>query len=734
MSVLKTKGKSPSKMTSLVLAISDTLKSQAGDFSNSKQVENLLSMESLDGATAAGVEQHFSNTVDTISDIVKSIGFGDDVKISAVSLEAASIAAMAAGNPVAYAEAAMRGQAKKTGDVTMVEVATSGSAGRLDYRDRPAMEAFDERELRDHLPYSVAFNVFASRQDDFSEAFFPTVVVAPDQAGLDVSVSRMQVFNEVRHNVTGKAVDFGKKNLIDAAVDAEILADESTALVPHKPVDNSNNANFVPATAVATLYRTIAGATIPTAPLLMGRTVDLLGLSHFAPLIGAGILDNTDSVDNGIALSAVYLLPATGAKAVKFNVSKLPRTSFTKSVEGDHREMNLTFASDALLIDKDTRAVDGTVVTEFADIATGEYTVFLEAKVNGTVNVETGNAHVFAPGLTVTAILDTNGNSIALDAGAGATIVAAIQAMTLIGYDLAANRTNSNRRTRGLQLDTNVQTARYSIPLGAPISVPSSASSSKDATDLKALIAASRIRNSNNAVTALLNYGEQLKAYVKGPKRKGVVPAVAGMGRFLVEPFFEEHELDLELAINSIKSHEKAADVSAVLINACRDVAYRMYRDSKYQAALDALTGGAGEVPTLVIGTDQVLIRHLITSGDTRTFGAAFEKFALVSSLDKRMKNKIVLSFVRQGVDGPDPLSCGTHAWIPELASTMPVSRNGAQIKESMVQPRTLHVNNLPVMAIINVENLTKVLSGKISTPATATDITNPYLDGLTYP
>ena len=46
----------------------------------------------------------------------------------------------------------------------------------------------------------------------------------------------------------------------------------------------------------------------------------------------------------------------------------------------------------------------------------------------------------------------------------------------------------------------------------------------------------------------------------------------------LVEPFYEYHLLDLAKSVNSTKSHEKAADVSAVLVNAIRDVAYRMYR------------------------------------------------------------------------------------------------------------------------------------------------------------
>ncbi len=742
MSVLKNriKGSAPT-LGSLVQDLRTHISNQGGDFASADQTNNLISMESLGDAQRASVETHFEDITSQLQGMITSLGleaFDDKTPEGKrrlnIALEAGAIAAMAAGNPRAYAEAAYGNKAKAADGVVLVDVVSHGAAGAMDYRSQPSLEAFDDRELKEHLPYSIAFNALASRQDDFSEAFYPTTVVTPDQAGLDVSVSRMLVFNEVRHALTGKVADFQKKNLIDAAVDSSILADQSTRLVPHKAADNSNQDKFVPATAVAAYSISVAGVSIPTAPLLMGKEVDLLGLSQYQPLIGAGIIDHTDSVDAKVVLEALYLLPEAGEAAVKFTTARLPRSAFVKSVEGNYREMNLQFSTRDLVIDANTKSVDGAAVDAFSAITAGNYRVFLGVDVNGVLNVETGNVRVGAFNVVVSRIVNNSGADIALDTGAGATIKTALEAMSFIGYDLNANRTNANRRTRGLQLDTTIETERYTIPLGAPISVPSPATSNRDAADLKALITAARIRNSNNAVTALLNYADTLEAYVKGPRLDGPVPQVQGMGRFLVQPWFERHTLDLEQSINSIKSHEKAADISAVLVNAIRDIAYRAYRDSKYQAALDAVSGGTGETPILVVGTDQVLVRHLIVSGDTRTFGTTFEKAVVKSTLDRRMRNKIVLTFVREKSDGPDPLSFGTHAWIPELTSSIMVSRNGGTIKEAMVQPRTLHVNNLPILAVIDVLNLTKVLADKIDTPVTQTAIDNPYLPGIVFP
>ena len=743
MSSLKKNQAGGPNVATLAKSIKQHMDAKGDSFVSPADTTNLISMESIGAPNMSTLQTAYANVQDDLKGLLSNLGFesfGDATlgtpegrEAASIGLEAGAIAALAAGNPAAYARAAYQSTAHGGQGITVVDSMASGHAGDMDYRADASLESFDEVELRNHLPYSIAFNVFAARQDDFGEAFYPTTVVTPDQAGLDVTVARMTVFNEVRHAATGKAIDFGKKNLIDAAVDHTILADEATRLVPHKAVDNSNNDWFVPATAVASYGIVIAGITVPTAPLLVGQEVNILGLSQYTPLMGAGVMDNTDAVDARVQLASLYLLTAVGEKAIKFNVKGLPRSSFVKSVEGNSREMNLVFSTRDLIIDKNTRAADGSVIASLSAIAGADYTCRLSVNVTGSLNTETGNLNVLSTAVTVVSIVDVNSNEIALDSGAGQTAKNLLQAMPIIGYDLFAARTNSNRRTRGLQLDTVTETERYTIPLGSPLSIPSTTSSNKDAADLKALITAARLRSSNNAVTQLFAYADILAAYVRGPKRKGVVPQIPGMGRYLVEPFFERHTLDLEASINSIKSHEKSADISAVLVNAIRDAAYRAYRDSRYQAALDSLTGGTGETPTLVVGTDPVLARHLIVSGDTRTFGTAFEKAVIKTTLDKRMANKIVLTFTRMG-DGPDPLSFGSHAWIPELTSTINVSRNGATIKESMVQPRTLHVNHCPILVVIDVTNLSKVLVDKITTPATDLDVSQPYLAGITTP
>ena len=735
MSILKNKGKTQDAVRRFVDEVRSSINTQGNDFTSPEQTRALISLESLNDRELGNLDSHLTSISASLKDTIAKLGLEafnetttDGKRALEIGLQAGAIVAAAHGDPVAYAQKAL---SMESGSVP-ANTTVIDSIGQADYRDRVALEAFDDRVLNEFLAYSVAFNVFASRQDEFSEKFYPTVVGTPDQTGIDVSVSRVRVFNEVKHAITGKAMDFGKRNLIDAAVDHTILADESTRLVPYRNPDDSTAAYFIDEDVVGARAVKIAGIDVPTAPLAMGVDIGLLGLSQYQPLIGAGVYTESDAIDAKISVDAVYLQLADNAPGIAFSTVGKPRSQFVKSPEGRSREMVLQFNVRDLIIDKDTRAVDGSVITALAAVASNSWTVRLGSNIAGTIDVEYGNVNVFATPLKVISIHDAAGAEVSTATGPGATLRATLEGYSLTGYDIGANRTNSNRRTRGLLLTTDTEVERYTIPLGAPISVPAPATNQDDASDLKALIAAARRRNSNNAVGQLFRYADQLEAYVKGPRIINDTAGVQGMGRHLVKPFFERHVLDLTKSINTRASHEKAADISSVLVNAIREVAYRAYRDSRLQAAYDQATGGSGEKPVLVVGTDQVLIRHLMVEGDTRTFGTAFDDAEVVHTLDNRMDNKIVLTFTRKKNDGADPLTFGTHAWIPELTSTMPVNRSGATIKETMVQPRSLHFNNLPVLAIIEVEGLSEVLVDKIAEATEANDVGNPFLDGIT--
>lgn len=720
MSLLKYKGSAGSALANVVSALRQTVATQGSEFASKGTTANLISMESLDEGGHAELSRVCKDLSSEIKDAFKALrpsmedGEEGGEELTDVQLEAGAIAAMAAGDPAGYADVAMRSQAEQGAGIDgVVDIGASGAAGSVDTRETPSLESFDERELAKFLPYSIAFNVKASVQDSFSEMFYPTTVVPPEQGGLDITVRRTLVHNAIQHSNTGKATNWNRKNLVDAAMDHTILADESTALVPVVLANGSNADMFIDEVLLAREVRRISNVDVTTAPLAINQELNLLGLSQHPGLIGAGVIDHTDAIDNSIGLDKIYVQIGVD-DVIEFPTRRLARSHFVKSVEGANREMNLSFRTADLVLDKLTKNVAGAVPAALVAVASGELTVRLAVNVNGDFDTQLGNGRVYSSPVVVDSIVNKDGVEQSLTAGAGAAIVAALKDSKVIAYELKAARTNSNRRTRGLLLDTNDRTFRFHIPLGAPISAPSPAGSNRDARDLEALISAARVRNTNNAVTRLLNYAETLRAYAVSVKRNDTIPEVEGVGRFLVRPFFEEKEIDLEAQVSSIRDMDRAEDINAILVNAIRDVSYRMYRDSGYQPALNAAVGGSQQ-PKLLIGTDVVLQRHLMVVGDSRTFGIAFPEYQIESSFDGRMKDTIVIALTRTGqVEGIDPLTFGVHAWIPELASSMMVQRDGGTYPEAMVQPRNLQINHLPMMAILKVKGLDKVLTNKI--------------------
>jgi hypothetical protein len=140
---------------------------------------------------------------------------------------------------------------------------------------------------------------------------------------------------------------------------------------------------------------------------------------------------------------------------------------------------------------------------------------------------------------------------------------------------------------------------------------------------------------------------------------------------------------------------------------------YRLYRDSEYQAAADALAGGVAAMPEVIIGTDPVIARYITVSGDLRTLGGEFG-FRVVSTLDSRMKGKIVVAFANK--DGsqnsqPHPLNFGNMVWAPELVLKANLSRGNTYSRETVVQPRFLFVVNTPIMGVIEVANIPDTLN-----------------------
>jgi hypothetical protein len=685
----------------------------------------------MEGYTETDLTEMQSAITELNSSLESFIGHADlKGKVSEASRDAALAAATIAGDVAGY-----RAVPVKKDQPAMENVEYINVAGDDMFYERPnkaALEAYDERENRNATTYSTAYNMMASRQNEFAEMFFPTVVVTPDQVGFNVSLRLTQVMSDIRRGVDGAATTFNKQNIIQAVIDPDIFKSDQTKVVP--VVRDEALDKFVDPSLVAPTEVLVDTETVTTAPLRMGKRLGLIDISQTEALLKTGMMDITDALDASVILQKLYLKlsgtvgGATVNEVFAFKVERLPLAVWNYSVQGNYRQMSLQFSSDDLMLTKDSVTVGGQP-SQLLPALLGENQVRLSAGVSGTINLETSETRVWADTVYVSRLLDDDNTALPLTAGQGKTVADAFEASTLIGYDLTAYRTNSNRRQRGQLLDTTFYNQIYTVPVRAPLSIPRPQTNGdeNDASDLASLITATHIKMNNAAIDTLLEAADFLDEYIREKDTFSTAPAILGLARWLVTPHFRKVQLDVTKVVQSLTSTERFNDISQAMIGVIRDYVFNAYRDSGWQAAADALAGGNGGKPKVLIGTDPVIARYLSISGDTRLLGTDEFKCQVETTLNKRMKGKLIISFGQEGKDGvPNPMHFGNFAWRSELALVLPTYRNGANSKELTVTPSFLHIVNLPIMIVMEVIGLSEVATGKVAIPTQEVPATAP--------
>lgn len=720
MSLFSKNDKTPGTLGAASTSLQNELKS--GAINVAVQTAELTT--SMEGITDAGQRQMLMNAgsdaQDALKDVLAKLNISTE-DLAEHQLEAGAFGLIGGAAAAKYHQAATNTNVSMEAGVEVIAPVGNGSYGSTDYvsandTNQISMEAFQNVDLSVVQAHSAVWNIGASRQDSASELWYPTHVLSPDHTALDVKLPRTLIYKGMPRSFNGDPADFGFKNVLEAFRDHTLLENEVTQVLPYVLEDGSNAKHFVDPALVAVQDRPMAGskADFKVAPFKIGAKFDLLSISN-NPAVLDGATNETDQLHSKIVLDKIYIKATADGKTsvIPFKVSDFTRAAFTKTVEGDFVEMQLTFGTEDLGIDGHSKDVSNVEAEAFAALKTAGYAGRLQVEVSGKVNLQTGLTSLFAsiPDLVA---LTKDGESISITSGAGKAIKDGL-ALELIGYDLQAWRTNANLRSRSLLIDRNWKVDRFTIPLAAPISVIAPLGMDDgDAQAMNDLINTTNIRNSNMALTTNLNYMEALKNFcaqnadVVSGKRQSL--SLTGIARYLITPHYAEIELDIEKELLSLNSSARIDDINAVLCNAIRVMAYDAVVASNYLPALRQFTQGSDEKPNLLIMTDLNLPQYLMTQGDPRTVGIGMSH-QIESTPDLRMKDTILMTFGRTGRNGPDYMSYGTHLWIPELVSVAQVFYKGANVRTLQVQPRNTWIHQLPIGMKITVKNLQKAIS-----------------------
>lgn len=712
----------------LAIALKSHLSPQNLTYSNESLAARFVSLENtdLDDATGSDIETAETEVVDAIDTSLVESDFveeGTEPDYTSAQMDAAAVVALSAEALGAYHSRRLMTQAKG-GDNVQVINSPSGF-GYVDI----ATEAFDARNLNEYFSQSVAFNFGAARQLEFGETLYPTMVLTPEQTGFDLTIRRPMVMNPVRHKLTGRHEDYNRRNLIDAFIDHTVLADDSTKIVP---VYTDENAAYF-AQGVTPKVVTSNGVEHRTAPYATGKTLNVKNLMQNAALLATGNADQNDSIDNRANLTHVYLkFGPNGENIVPVNVTGLRYTQFTQEAQGNTRALHCHFRTTDIVISKSTldqNGVNAPITSEF--VGTNEDNL-VRISVDGIIslNVEDGRfaAQILSGELASIWTRDPVTGSLTevTDTATIDKYQAALGRIEVIGVDVLMQRSNLTRRQEGLIGTIYEEIIRYVVPLGMPITIQTPVTNTKTDCDVSLAVSMARARNENNAVTQLLRFEDQLRAIkpLLDPRDRSVrQPCIEGIGQTVIYPFFEEVELDLAAQTAGIRSFERQEDVSAAMVNQIREITYRMHLDSGWELAAESAGDNSGK-PLLIIATDPQIHRHLMVTGDTRLAGIYFD-YKVVSTMDNRVRDKIYLTLTRPNPGHPHPLLFGAMAWIPELITTLVQPRNGGTTKETMVQPRSLHVNFCPLLAVINVKGIKDAVTGRLPIGMDMTAVSN---------
>lgn len=688
-----------------------------------------LSLEGYDDADVA-----LSNAVTSLSSIIQqAVQANKYLKGASVSQESAAIAAsLAASAPrhfgvMSVDDAAVASFAKQM-NTNARDTLTMHISSPISSADRKAsLEAFDNRVNTNTLNYSVAYNLGAARQNEFGEAFYPTVVVTPESVGFNVNVRLLYVYNETIRQTNASLNNFGRQNIIRAIIDATILKDQMTQLLPvyrlSSPANPATDNTAIFASAVSPVTLTVDNQPLTTAPYAAGAKFSILGACQTNAMVAQSLEDQTDAVDSSARLDYVYIeLSGTVASVAttevfKISVRDLPTSDFNAAVQGNSRKLTLAFDASSILFTAGMLTTAGAASQLLATLSTAS--VRMSVQGFGSIVQDLGDTQVNFNAPSVAAINDASGNALSPTGTPGSTIAAVFDGATVVGYDLYAFRTNSNRRNRGKLLDIQNVNYLYTVPLLPPITAlrPVADNEANDGNLVSNLITATRTQTANAAVTALLDAQSFLAAYANSPDVIANQPQLFGAASALVTPAYLTYDLNVASSLDSLNTTSRAMDLQNLLFNKLRDMATSLFVTSGYGPAMEAMYEGAPPKPVVIIGTDPYLYRYLTLTGDTRLMGDMFD-YKIVMSYDSRMAGQILFSFGNEtsfNSNVPNPLHFGNMGWKPELTIMLPMVRNGANVMELTVQPSYRHVTNLPIMGRIAVTGVAAVIAGKVT-------------------
>lgn len=591
-------------------------------------------------------------------------------------------------------------------------IGMSGGTTRLTYRK----ESFRDIDLNASMVCSMGYGASITKQTDFIMGWYPPIMIDPNQANLQVNLSLLTVFNGVIHDTeTGDISRFARRNVARAMEDPTILNRYATLAYPI--YTDGRKDKFVDVAVVPQHNDTFGNRVISTNYLKFRTDFNILGLgTTAATLETSGAPTHRETLEPGTKMS--HILIKSGDDLINLPVLNLRTMNFIGTQQYDQQETtiqgNIHLGLSGLkLKTRDDQALTGPL--KF--LADQKLRISVNLRVNGQINIETGNANVQDPSLRLTAVEDIEtGEVFEPGTSTWTTVETAIKGVEFLGFKILPFKTNSTKREQGDRLNSRRFVFKYMVPYRDPISVERMVDNKgeHDAQDLTNLMGLVKIRIENEGVDHMFEMFDLMANYVDMGTGDATLADLPGLAQFYLIPVFHKETLNMAEYVDGTKSHERAEDIQAVFVMKLRDVATRILTFSQWKAAMIMQNNDTLPPPQINIFTDPIIARYLLSPGDLRTLGDY--DYVVTTSLNRRIRGKLAMSFRIPGQEASNAVQIfgwGHLATSAEMVFAANMFRNNDYFSELMVTPRYDFLPMNLMGALFEVTGIPEVL-GKI--------------------
>lgn len=579
-------------------------------------------------------------------------------------------------------------------------------------------ESYDGQQLTNAVSFSMSAAFAMARQDEFAETLFPTIIIDPLESGISIDLSITSYMKEIRREISG-APDAGKYNkvpVVKAVFDRDIIFNDKNKAVPvfrtesqdvmladYKWVDKSN------------------GEEITTAPLKIGKTISLLGISQTPGQIAKGQANETDALDRTISIQKTYIefkgtddQGAEVSEVIPFDLTMFGFNNFNEAPQqSEMKEMTLSFSTSSATVSAQTINAASMPSKIFGSL--GGYTVYLEIVLSGKISAVTSDITVYGNAVNIDSIRNSDGQLLAVGSQEYNKVAGLVKSMSIVGYTVEAFRTNTNMRTRGQLVTVDNFRVNYQVPFRSGTTVIGPVENiggvENDITKLGELVNTIGNKMSYYAVEKLISYGEMLHSVTANGT--ALSQKLAGIGSYYVNPYYVSDNYDLSKFVDSMSSSNRKADIQAVLVNKIRDLAITLLSESNYKIAFTSMFGAITDKVKVIVATDYRIAKYICNEGKSEFPLDDDMNIKVVSTLNPRMLGKM---YITLGVEGsnqdnkPNPLTFGNCLWAPTMTWNVVKTTDNAVNREVSNVPRFMHIVHLPILAQVTISDFAGVL------------------------